>query len=349
MTIQPKQTKNERTVLICPVLLLSIVLSGLGCWGPTLIPSSTPVPSRKVVSQTFHLQEKWRAESGQVGGGLSSHAWQVTDRGLVYANAGGQLVLLSGRSGETLWQVTYDKFWDAASLVADEERVYLVTVGEWRIKTYSLTDGQLTWQTEELTSHTEHNLYLEDGLLLEYESSSRNGNFIRTFNPENGIKLDTEKLPEDSPYILALAGNVYLGTADGWLWAIDRANNKPLWHIPAPMRRIRPPPVVVNDLLVVANGSDLQVLKLWTGEILWQKQAYALSNPVVWENVVYVIAEDASIRAHDLISGRELGRVEMSPAVTTPATDSYALTVNAGDGSIYAYYGDSEEIIAFGR
>ncbi len=59
------------------------------------------------------------------------------------------------------------------------------------------------------------------------------------------------------------------------------------------------------------------------------------------------MAVDASIRAYDLGNGEEVGILQLEPPLTPDA--GYALTANLADKMIYVYYGDSEEIIAFGR
>jgi outer membrane protein assembly factor BamB len=329
-----------------------LLFTTLGCAGPHPIfsPPPTPFPTRTTVLQT--LREKWRVKAGRLGDGLSPHIWQATQGRLVYANMDRQLASLNSQNGQAFWQMGYGNLGgDAWSLVVDEERIYLTTVGEWRIKAYSLANGQLLWQTGEQISHRGYYLYLKGDSLVEHDDySPHDGSFVRTFNPKDGVLLQTEELPKEAPTVMALIGNYYVGTTDGWLWLVEMASNKAVWRIPSRTVRIRLPPTVGDNLLALVNNwGDLQIIEMDNGQILWQKQGYALSNPVVWNNAVYVITKDASIRAHDLFSGQELGEVEMSPAITIPATATYALTVNTDDELLYAYYGDSEEIIALGK
>lgn len=92
----------------------------------------------------------------------------------------------------------------------------------------------------------------------------------------------------------------------------------------------------------------LLVLELESGQIRWQKSGF-VSNAAVIGNTVYAIANNGSISAYDLISGQRLGEVEVKPSVTDTHLYSYALIANEKDQLLYAYYGDSEEILAFGK
>lgn len=341
--------RNKATSI---TLVMLFILTALGCsdlFAIRLISPSPPVlSSRQIVSQTLALHEKWRVKSGNVGAAFSGHAWQWTEQGLVYANSKGQLVLLNSRDGQRLWQVEYDEFGRMAnSLVADEERVYLVS--DWQIKAYALATGQFLWQSDKLTAHRAYFLVIDHGTLLVYERPASDKNLIYKFDPENGAKLDTETLPEQNPPVMFLMDNIYLGKAAGRLWAVETTTNKVLWSVSSGTGHIRVPPVMINDLLVVADWGDVLVLKLSTGELLWQKLAYTLSNVAVLNKTVYVVTEDASIRAHDLITGQEQGVLQMAPPTTMPNNHTYALTVNPKDQILYTYYGDSEEIIAFAK
>jgi len=340
---------STRKGLQTAFILLCLSLCGLY---PTLpgLPTPTPViPPKRVLSQTLPLTEKWRirveVDSIMSSGRTEQYLWQWTPQGLVFANRGsGQLALLDAQSGQMLWQVTYIEQIGAHALVADEARVYLVS--SWRISTYSLATGQFLWQTDKQMPHQGYDLYLRNGFLFEYEIGRRDYR-VHKFDRETGVKLETQILPAERPLLVAWLAEIDLGRADNWLWAMDSTTNRVLWRVPREtLAHMNYPPVAVAGLLVLTDNSTLSVSKLDTGEILWQ-QAEIVSNPVVLEELVYVMAVDGSIRAYDLHQGEEVGILQIEPPLTPEAGS--ALAANLADKMIYAYYGDSQEIIAFGR
>jgi outer membrane protein assembly factor BamB len=342
LSISTRERLQTALILLC--------LSFCGVY-PTLpgLPTPTPIiPPKRLVSQTLPLKEKWRisveVEAIMSSGRTEQYLWQWTPQGLVFANRGeGQLALLDSQSGQRLWQVTYKEQIGAHALVADEARVYLAS--SWRISAYSLATGQLLWQTDKQTPHRGYDLYLRNGFLFEYEIGRDYR--VHKFDRETGVKLETQVLPAETPLIVVWLAEIDLGRADNWLWAIDNTTNQVLWRVPREtLAHMNYPPVAAAGLLVMTDNSTLYISKLDIGEILWQ-QSEIVSNPVVLDNRVYAMAVDASIRAYDLGNGEEVGILQIEPPVTTDA--GYALTANLADKMIYAYYGDSEEIIAFGR
>jgi outer membrane protein assembly factor BamB len=266
--------------------------------------------------------------------------------GLLFANADQRLVLLDGQSGQVIWETSYTG--SADSLATDAERAYLTS--DWRINAYSPADGQLLWQTDQQTTRRWYGLYLRDGFLFEYQMPFRGQDIIYKFDPETGLKLEAQVNPleEGAPFFyIPLGEDIDLRRGGKALWAIERGTGRTLWHIPIGDLDTVATPALANDLLVITSGSDLLVLGLYTGEVLWRAPE-VLSNPVVLGSTVYVIAVDGSIRAYELSSGRAFGFLKVEPSVTLNQY-TYGMLANEIDGMIYAYYGDSQELIAFGR
>lgn len=337
-----------KNVSVCFVLLVTVILSCLtSCSVPIVTPSPTPFPSnRKVVSQTLPLREKWRMKSGWISNFHNRHTMELTKFGLLFANADQKLMLLDGQSGQVIWQTSYTG--SADSLVADAEKVYLSS--DWQINAYGLADGHFLWQTDQQITRRWYGLYLRDGFLFEYEMPFRGQDIIYKFDPETGLKLDAQVNPleEGAPFFyLPLGEDIDLRRGGKALWAIERGTGKTLWHIPLGSLDTVATPVVANDLLVITSGSNLLVLGLYTGEVLW-RASEVVSNPVMLGSTVYVIAVDGNIRAYELTSGRAIGSLEVEPSVILNQY-TYAMLASEIDEMIYAYYGDSQELIAFGK
>jgi outer membrane protein assembly factor BamB len=174
---------------------------------------------------------------------------------------------------------------------------------------------------------------------------------IHKFEPQTGLKLENQVRPvtEDGPWFhRPLGEGIDLRMDKKALWAVERKTGKELWHIARFGFGEVATPAIIGDFLAITCDSELRVLKLSSGEVVWGISGI-VSNPVVLGDKVYVIANDASIRVHDLKTGRKLGVLKLEPAVTDDSRYSYALVASEASQMVYAYYGDSQEIIAFGN
>jgi hypothetical protein len=235
--------------------------------------------------------------------------------------------------------------------VSDGERAYLSS--DWRISAYRLVDGHLLWQTKQQEAHKGYYLYLRDKFLFEYESPPRPQQVIHKFDPASGVEIDKRIVPvaEGASYLCSALEQVDLLCDNTSLQVVDPSSNRALGHIPRDVYELIFAPVVTSDLLVMTIGRvtmKLLVLKLDTGEVLWQELGL-VSNAVVIGNTVYAIATDGSARAYDLSNGHEIGRVELEPATTEAETFAYTLVADPARDMIYAYYEDSQELVALGR
>jgi outer membrane protein assembly factor BamB len=337
----------------CARLALSVTLILFwvaGCSTQNLEPPVTPLASaRKIISQTLPVKEKWRVRPGMI----SIARWptmKLVKLGLLVANAEQQLVLFGAQDGQVLWQTKYAG--SADSLVSDNERVYLSS--DWRISAYRLAGGQLLWQSNQQEAHKAYYLYLRDGFLFEYEIPTRGQQVLHEFDRVSGVEIDKRIVPlaKGAPYLYLPLEQVDLLRGNDSLVAIEVGSNKTLWRIPQDAYDSVLTPMVTNDLLVLTIGRlemRLLILRLDTGEILWQKPGM-VSNAVAMGDTVYAIATDGSIRAYELSNGREIGEVKMDPAATrTDRGFTYALVADPAHDMVYAYYGDSEDLIALGR
>lgn len=330
-------------------LSVFVIFVIVGCTIPTVTPTPTPFPDRRDVgANTIPLREKWRVSSGSIENYAGVyHVATMSDQGLLYA-AERQLVLANSQNGQVIWQTGYGG--RADDLVVNEERVFLTN--DYRITAYHLTDGQQLWQTKQQGGHRWYGLYLDDGFLFEYVLSSWEAEITYKYDPQTGVRLDTwtHPVPEAEAHFLLPLETIDLWRQGRWLLATAKGSDQVLWRLAIGSDRTTKP-VLTDELLVFTRGVvefDLLVLELESGQIRWQKSGF-VSNAAVIGNTVYAIANNGSISAYDLISGQRLGEVEVKPSVTDTHLYSYALIANEKDQLLYAYYGDSEEILAFGK
>jgi len=338
------QVAVDLTLLLCFLYFAYTFLPDFSAPSPL----SPLIPPRQVGSGTLPLKEIWRIQVGALRypGHNNVYPWQSTKQGVVISTNRGlgteQLTLVDSQNGQIRWQVTTEAG-SNSSLVVDAARIYLVN--NWRINAYDLNTGHLLWQTNKQLGHRGYDLYLRDGVLVEYEVGH---DLIYKFDRLTGTKVETETLPAETPMVIASLAEIDLGRDRYWLSAIDRKSQSVLWRVPrgVPPNNLDGLPVEVAGLLIMTDNSTLYISKLDTGEIIWQ-QPDIVSNPIVLDNLIYVIAADANIRAYDLHSGQVMGSLHLQPPVIID--QGYALTANSTEQTIYAYYGDGQEVIAFGR
>ena len=149
---------------------------------------------------------------------------------------------------------------------------------------------------------------------------------------------------QSSPAVVA--GRVYVGGTDGYVYAFNAVNGSLVWKIatdsgvqtspvpaggnfPAPnaIRGIHASPAVVGGVVYIPTGGpngSLYALKASTGEVIWKLNFgnYIYASPTVSRGVVYV-SDDQHLYAFDAASGTQLWMVptgesyypESSPAV----------------------------------
>ena len=75
----------------------------------------------------------------------------------------------------------------------------------------------------------------------------------------------------------------------------------------------------------------------------------AVSNLAANSGIIYLIKDDAALIGINANTGQEVYRVEVLPQFTENETRTMSYLVAVSDTSIYVYYGDSRELIAFSK
>jgi len=150
----------------------------------------------------------------------------------------------------------------------------------------------------------------------------------------------------------AVAGDVvYVGSSDGYLYALDRSNGAERWKFSAGSP-VNSSPAVARGLVVFGSrGGSFYALdarrgaQRWkheTGELLpweWGFEGWDVytSSPVVVDTVVVFGSGDGVLYALELKSGRELWRLETGGRIrSTPAVADGTVFVGSTDGVVYA-------------
>lgn len=169
--------------------------------------------------------------------------------------------------------------------------------------------------------------------------------------PQGEIKwtFKTERAIHSSPAVAY--GNVYFGSADGNLYAVDAATGAERWAFETGSW-VESSPAVVNGVIYFgSNDGNFYALDAHSGQQLWVfDTAYPImSSPAVADGVVYFGGDDYYVYALDAETGEKLwsfktnGLVKSPPIVVngivyTGGGSDYLFALNAKNGRFRLHY-----------
>ncbi len=184
-----------------------------------------------------------------------------------------------------------------------------------------------------------------DGTLYALDAAS--GREVWRFDTE-GHGLESGKFGFDRRTIQASPavadGRVFIGSRDGFLYAVDAVTGRQLWRVDHSMSWVNTSPAVA-DSVVFAGSSDerfLQAVDAATGRELWRlaTERPVWSSPAVAGAMVYVGDGSGTIYAVDRASGKERWRYKSGRRIfSSPVIDGGVLYVGNDDGGVYAVRG----------
>ena len=335
------------------VVVAAVMVLLQSCVPAWPLPMPTPMASRTIVQSGLSLHESWRKDNLVVryaGGVLASEKYVFFADTRMGLNKG-RLQVLDAATGQLQWQVTD---LSVHSLATDRERLFIAV--NWNIRAYNLSNGKLLWRTPgELPGHTGYSIYPMGAEILVYSTENsfqKSELVIRTYDASNGTLKGlsrTEKAP-DTSLVLRSQSVDYWGDAEK-LWAIDRSSGRTLWQ--AKIGGWSPhQPILTNSLIILSRNQfsgasfGLYAVDVRTGAIVWQYAGRCLSDFVLTNNTIYAIREDTALVGIDSQTGREIAAMKFA---TTKAVDDTQYWVAATINKVFAYFGDSQELIAFAQ
>jgi outer membrane protein assembly factor BamB len=190
-----------------------------------------------------------------------------------------------------------------------------------------------------------------DGTL--YALDAKSGRELWRFDTE-GHGLESGKFGFDRRTIQASPavgdGRVYVGSRDGFLYAVDAATGKQLWRVDHQMSWVNTSPAFA-DGIVYAGSSDerfLQAVDARTGRERWRvtTQRPVWSSPAVVGNMVYVGDGSGTVYAVDRASGQERWRHQAGRRIfSSPVIADGVLYVGNDDGGVYAIRGSDTPML----
>ncbi len=343
------QTKPMVAAIAVVMVLLQSCIPAVPAWLPS---TQTPMSSRRIVQRGLPLRELWRRSGLLISNSMMPAGVLATEKHVFFVDYNlVRLQVLDATTGQLEWQVA--DLPNEHSLATDLERLFIAV--NWNIQAYNLSDGKLLWRTPgELPGHTTYRLYPMGKEIWAYSTESSFGKseqVIRAYDASDGtLKWQSRTGEADNTYMVFRSPSVdYWGNSDS-LWAIDRSSNKTLWQIKTTSPASLWP--TLTDSMIILSGrqfwgapAELYALDAGTGATVWQYAAKCLSNFVMSNNTIYAITESTALVGLDPRTGREKGYVTFT---TVKAEDNTQYWVAAAGDKVFAYFGDSQELIAFG-
>jgi outer membrane protein assembly factor BamB len=175
-------------------------------------------------------------------------------------------------------------------------------------------------------------------------------------NKKNGIRrwvfstigdtLNNENFGFDRKALLSsptvYKGTVYVGSRDGFLYAVDRTTGKERWHVDYSVSWVISTAAVTKDILITgtSDGRFVHALSSETGKELWRfnTQATVWASPFISGNGKVVIpSNDGYLYCLELITGSEVWRVKVGPQIfSTPVPKNNSIYFGSDDGYLNA-------------
>jgi outer membrane protein assembly factor BamB len=146
-------------------------------------------------------------------------------------------------------------------------------------------------------------------------------------------------------------GIVYVGSSDGYLYALDAKTGAEVWRFNAASPVTSTPAVAGGNVYLGTYDGRFMALKAGSGEVVWTVKTgseaplawgyesgdFFTSSPTVFDGRVLFGSGDGALYAVEGGTGRQLWKFETGGRVrSTPAVDGGTVYVGSFDGSLYA-------------
>ncbi len=262
----------------------------------------------------------------------------------------------------------------ASSTPATDGRVVVAWFGSQGVYAYDL-DGTLRWKVD--LGRVDMGAYdiptfewgpasspiIWNGLVI-LQCDTQADSFVLALNAETGEtvwKTERDELPSwGTPTVATTsAGPELVTNASNFIRGYDPRTGKELWKLGRSSKITAPTPVATDDLLIVASGRAPERplfvvragargdLTLPDGEtrsrsVAWSRTARGpyMPTPLVYGDLLYVLANNGVFDAYNLKSGAELYRQRL-PEIGS----GYSASPVAADGKIYLSSEDGEMLV----
>lgn len=275
----------------------------------------------------------------------------VLHDGVIYVGTQGQrFYAVNATNGKKIWQYKHDEP-IAATAVLGGGRVYFTDLGG-RVVALNVTDGTLAW-SQEFDQEMLGRPAIVDGKLILVKGeqevlalSQESGEiiwhqFIRTYIKDITVRGHADLVADN--------GRLYLGLADGNIYALGTANGAVLWnrHLAVPLTTFKDidGALVLHDDSLFVSGyfGKLYRLNKSSGQIVWSVPVAAGVAPLVTDQAVMVSDHaDGSLHGYDRENGHKLWSNELNGSVlSAPVLFAGKVFVASHDGLAFLLKADN--------
>lgn len=266
------------------------------------------------------------------------------------------LEALDAKTGVLLWRTEPLPYLpNSLAVDVDTQRLYLALSS--KIIVYNSSTGEVLWEDSLLGGRTTYQVIPIGETLLVYSeedvsSENHEEQVIRKYDSQSGVlkSIDRINLPQKNSSRLLTTPEFDYWSDGKSLWSINNRTSQEQWKIKID-NPVEYNPILTDLNLIFASGifSDVVAVDNLNGEQIWKYDKKIVSNLAINSNVIYAIREDAVIIAIDILTGEEIGYVNMNPDFTEDNVRSLPFLIATNNNMIFVYYGDSQEIIAFSK
>jgi len=251
-------------------------------------------------------------------------------------------------TGILVWKI--DDLPGINEISADDSSLYVAA--QDHIQAYDLDDGSASWESETIPSKRIYAMEAENSALLVYSVEASFGyeeQVVRLIDPMNGAIDERLRIEVSSGRKLLCEDKereFWLDT--NRLLAYRKSDDDVLWQVTIedPVNCI---PVGPMGLAVLSERgwSTIHLINRISGEIEWISSQIIISNIAYSEGTIYAIQEDGSLIGVDFNTGKEIGKIMLALPRNVGDTMSETYQVSMYKSKLFAYWGDSQDLIAF--
>jgi hypothetical protein len=236
------------------------------------------------------------------------------------------------------------------------DSVVLFGAGDGNLYALELTEGRELWRfgtggrIRSSPAVTEGVVYVGSADGRVYAIGVATGSQLWRYEPEGASHVSAE-FGFDRKSIIAspavAGGTVYVGSRDGFMYALDRATGEFKWRADHSVSWAMSSPAILENVVYsgTSDGQFVHALDVTTGVERWRFDAagYTWSSPAVAGNTVYIGDGGGYLRAIDRETGLERWSYRAGDGVlSSPVVTDEAVYFGSDDGAIYALTGEGQ-------
>lgn len=325
------------------------------------------------IQQTIDPQVVWSDSVGSGVGDYFSRLHPEVRYGKVFvASRDGEVTAFDQKTGDEIWSVNFNELFEdsalkqtqgariAGGLIAAQNKLF---VGDESglLVALNVDDGKVIWHTQASGEQLSTAAVAEDLVVV----NSGKGT-LDAFNVDTGEKqwsydsnMPSLTLRGTSSPAYA-EGGIFVGTADGKVVVIIKANGQPAWEAPvytpkggnefARMADVDMTPLLLGEnVYAVSYNGNLVSIEMRSGRVVWSRK-YSSYHELAHAGLqLYLVDDHSRVYAVDRRNGQELWSNTdlLNRQLTSPAV--YRNYIIAGDFEGYLHFFDRETGKLVGR